>query len=275
MIVCKFGGTSMANAETIGLVKQIISLDADRRYIVVSAPGRRNPADSKVTDMLISLKNDFDNGRDVSKGIDALCARFQDIAQKFGIDFDASCEFEKIYRALTLGASDDYVKSRGEYLSAKLLSKILGVPFVDAADLVKFGTDGVDYETTLANIANALKAFDRAVLPGFYGSDKDGQIVTFSRGGSDVSGALVAAAVKADVYENWTDVDGVFSADPRKDSTARLIDRLTYDEMYALALSGANVLHKDAVYPAERACVPINIKNTFNRYAAGTWIMKE
>lgn len=275
MIVCKFGGTSLANAETIGLVKQIISLDADRRYIVVSAPGRRNPADSKVTDMLISLKNDFDKGRDVSDGIDALCARFQDIAQKFGIDFDASCEFEKIYRALTLGASDDYVKSRGEYLSAKLLSKILGVPFVDAADLVKFGTDGVDYETTLANIANALKAFDRAVLPGFYGSDKDGQIVTFSRGGSDVSGALVAAAVKADVYENWTDVDGVFSADPRKDDTARLIDRLTYDEMYALALSGANVLHKDAVYPAERAGVPINIKNTFNRYAAGTWIMKE
>lgn len=275
MIVCKFGGTSLANAETIELVKQIISLDADRRYIVVSAPGRRNPADSKVTDMLISLKNDFDKGRDVSKGIDALCARFQDIAQKFGIDFDASCEFEKIYRALTLGASDDYVKSRGEYLSAKLLSIILGVPFVDAADLVKFGTDGVDYETTLANIANALKAFDRAVLPGFYGSDRDGQIVTFSRGGSDVSGALVAAAVKADVYENWTDVDGVFSADPRKDDTARLIDRLTYDDMYALALSGANVLHKDAVYPAERAGVPINIKNTFNRYAAGTWIMKE
>lgn len=275
MIVCKFGGTSLANADTIGLVKQIISLDADRRYIVVSAPGRRNPADSKVTDMLISLKNDFDKGRDVSDGIDALCARFQDIAQKFGIDFDADGEFEKIYRALTLGASDDYVKSRGEYLSAKLLSIILGVPFVDAADLVKFGTDGVDYETTLANISNALKAFDRAVLPGFYGSDRDGQIVTFSRGGSDVSGALVAAAVKADVYENWTDVDGVFSADPRKDDTARLIDRLTYEDMYALALSGANVLHKDAVYPAERAGVPINIKNTFNRYAAGTWIMKE
>ncbi|MBQ9276089.1 MAG: hypothetical protein IJ226_00665 [Clostridia bacterium] len=275
MIVCKFGGTSMANAETIGLVKDILDSDAERRYIVVSAPGKRNPSDIKVTDMLISLKRDFDKGQDVSTHIEALRARFVGIATKFLVDFDLDGEFETIYSMLTAGASEDYVKSRGEYLSAKLLSKIFDVPFVDTAELVKFDTDGVDYESTLANLAGALKTCDRAVLPGFYGSDKDGNIVTFSRGGSDISGALVAAAVNADVYENWTDVDGVYTADPRKDSSARHIDRLTYDEMYALALSGANVLHKDAVYPAERAGVPINIKNTFNRYAAGTWIVKE
>ena len=197
--------------------------------------------------------------------------RFFEIGNGLKIDVGLQAEFDGIEREIG-GKNVDYAKSKGEYLSAKLLAKTLEIPFVDTKCLVKFKGETLDFDTTLANIRMVLKDVDRAVLPGFYGSDENDEIKTFSRGGSDITGALVAAAMRADAYENWTDVDGVFSADPRKDETATRFERLTYKEMYALACSGANVLHKDAVFPVEKFGIPLKIKNTFNPYCKGTLI---
>ncbi len=269
MKVCKFGGTSVASADSIKRVAGIVKSDSQRRYIVVSAPGKRWAGDEKITDMLYALLSA--KGKEFDELSSKLQGRFFAIKQVLGLRLDLSREFEDLTEKILSGAGKDFVASRGEYLLAKMFAEYLNARFVDVKDIVKFKGDALDFESTITNIKYSLND-ELTVIPGFYGSREDGEVKTFSRGGSDITGALVACAVVADIYENWTDVDGVYSADPRKDASARLIEHLTYKEMYKLAKSGANVLHEDAVYPAERAHIPINIKNTFNPSALGTII---
>lgn len=261
----------MANAETIKQVESIILADDTRRYIVVSAPGKREREDAKVTDLLYRLKRVFDEGSNFKEVLSLLQDRFFEICRGLEVDIDVQAELDDLKEKLEGGASEDFVASRGEYLSAKILARKLGFSFCDTQELVRFKGNDLALDETIDNLSSTLKGFKRAVLPGFYGSDERG-VKTFSRGGSDITGALVAAAVCADVYENWTDVDGVYTADPRKDKNAKFIENLTYDEMFDLAKSGANVLHKDAVYPAQIAGIKINIKNTFNPSSIGTTI---
>ena len=271
MKVCKFGGSSMSNAYAVACVEKIIRADESRRYIVVSAPGKRDKDDKKVTDLLYLAKDKFDRGENFFEVFEVIKTRFLDLEIELQVDAKLECELEEIKDKIAGGASRDFVASRGEYLSAKLLAKKLDVPFCDTQNLVWFEGDNLALDKTIENLSAKLKSFERAVLPGFYGSNALG-IKTFTRGGSDITGALVAAAVRADVYENWTDVDGIFTADPRKDTTARFVEKLTYKEMYTLALRGANVLHKDAVYPVEAAGIKINVRNTFNPDCKGTII---
>lgn len=260
----------MATAETIKQVEQIIRADDERRFVIVSAPGKRYAGDVKVTDLLYRLKRQYDDGKNFDEVFETLENRFLEIAQGLEVDVEIDKEFEHVKRSLANGV--DYVASRGEYLAGKILAKRLDVPFADAKDLVRFDGDALDFEKTIANLKATLSDCKRAVIPGFYGADENGNIRTFSRGGSDVSGALVANAMDADVYENWTDVDGIYTADPRKDKDAKLIERLGFEDMFALAKSGANVLHKDAVFPARQKSIPINVRNTFNPSCKGTLV---
>ena len=263
----------MASCESIRLVENILRTDKERRFVVVSAPGKRFDGDEKVTDLLITAKRLHDEGEDFCPVLKKLQERFCELERELGVSIDAARELEIIARNMIDGESIDYVASRGEYLSAKLFAKVWTQPFVDAASLVKFRLDGtLNFDETTRNLHSALSGMEGAVLPGFYGSDEKG-IKTFSRGGSDVTGALVARALNADAYENWTDVDGVYDANPKTDKNAKLIERLTYKEMFKLAANGANVLHKDAVYPVADAGIPINIRNTFNPNSIGTWIV--
>ena len=258
----------MASADSIKRVVDIIKSDDTRRYIVVSAPGKRFDGDEKITDLLYALYRSKDDFGEIYAKIES---RFLSLKQELDLHLDIDRELDELATRIFKGVSEDFVVSRGEYLSAKILAEVLGAEFVDAKDTVVFSDDGtVNAEITVSKLKSALSD-DLVVLPGFYGSLK-GDIKTFSRGGSDISGAIVAAAVRADVYENWTDVDGVYSANPKTDKNARLIERMTYKEMFDLSAKGANVLHKDAVYPVERAGIPINVRNTFNPMCEGTYI---
>lgn len=268
----KFGGTSMANAESIRRVRDIILADSEAKYVVVSAPGKREPSDTKVTDMLIALYSEKSEAGRRAR-LDAITARFDAIINDLGLDLDLSGEYEKILSGEQSG-SYDYVVSRGEYLSARVLAKLLGYEFVDAADIVRFGADGrLDDDATQKLASDRLRVAMKAVVPGFYGTDAEGRVKTFSRGGSDVSGAIVAKAVGASVYENWTDVDGFMVCDPRKVKNPRIIEMLTYRELRELAYMGASVLHPEAVFPVNKSGIPINIRNTFNPSAKGTMIV--
>lgn len=270
----KFGGTSMANADSIGKVRDIVLGDAEARYVVVSAPGKREPSDTKVTDMLIALYRD-PTAEGKKRTFDAIVKRFDDIISELGIDLDLSDDYAEIFgRATEESASYDYIVSRGEYLSAKVLAALIGYEFVDAADIVRFGPDGrLDSDLTLSLASDRLRVAYKAVVPGFYGLDVLGNIKAFSRGGSDISGAIVAEAVGARVYENWTDVDGFMVCDPRVVKNPKIIEMLTYRELRELAYMGASVLHPEAVFPVNKSGIPINIRNTFNPSAKGTMIV--
>ena len=264
----------MANGDSIGRVRDIIEGDAEARYVVVSAPGKRAPSDTKVTDMLISLyKEESADGK--KRVFDAIKKRFDDIVSDTGADVDLSADYAEIYeRATEENASYDYIVSRGEYLSAKVLAALIGYEFVDAADIVRFGADGrLDAELTRSLASDRLRVAYKAVVPGFYGTDGAGNVKAFSRGGSDISGAIVAEAVGARVYENWTDVDGFMVCDPRVVKNPKLIDMVTYGELRELAYMGASVLHPEAVFPVNKSGIPINIRNTFNPSAKGTMIV--
>ncbi len=271
MKALKFGGTSMSAVESIGIVKNIILSDAERRFVVVSAPGKAL-GEKKVTDMLIAVSK-----VEPAKRIEAFSpvkSRF--IALVKGLNLNGNlldADFAEIEAKLCV-ASYDYIVSRGEYLSAKLLAAYLGYDFIDAAGLIKF-RDGSYYddEYTEKVCALGLKGHNCAVIPGFYGSDAKGNIVTFSRGGSDISGAIVARAVGATVYENFTDVDGFMTCDPRTVPHAALLDILTYKELRELAYMGANVLHPESIFPVRKANIPIHILNTFNPDSCGTMIV--
>lgn len=273
-IVLKFGGSSLADAAQIRKAADIIRSDPARRYVVCSAPGKRSGNDVKVTDLLYQCQDAARSGGDFAAPLAQIEQRFQEIVQELGVDFDLAGEIAVISRELNAGVSRAYLASRGEYLNSKLIAAYLGFPFVDAADCVCFDAEGIlDAEETNRRLFAALSPLEHAVLPGFYGSGPAGEIVTFSRGGSDVTGALVARAVMASLYENWTDVSGMLAADPRIVPNPRQIDYISYQELRELSYMGFSVFHEDAVFPCQKAGIPINIRNTNRPADPGTMIV--
>ena len=273
MLVSKFGGSSLADAAQFEKVREIVLADPARRYIVPSAPGKRGSGDEKVTDLLYQAYDAHQEGRPFSHILERIRARFDAIAAELRLDISLEEEFFVIERSIREGASRAYAASRGEYLCGRLLAKYLDFPFVDAAKVVRFSKSGALLEEdTNSLLGDTLQGLPRAVIPGFYGADDEGNIHTFSRGGSDVSGALVARAVNADVYENFTDVTGFRMADPRIIPDAQYISRITYRELRELSYMGATVLHEDAVFPVRKAGIPTNIKNTNDPKHPGTMI---
>ena len=274
--VAKFGGSSVADALQIEKTRKIIENDGDIRYVVVSAPGKRFKEDSKITDLLYLCKTHIEHKIPYQQIFQVIYDRFMAVEVNLGVDVGLKEEFEEIRRQLEAGASADYIASRGEYLNALMIAAYLGFDFVDAAKIVKFDEKGrFMEELTDKSIRNELEKHERAVIPGFYGSKIDGTIETFSRGGSDITGALVARAVKADVYENWTDVSGFLMADPRIVKDPKPISTVSYKELRELSYMGASVLHEDAIYPARVANIPINIRNTNRPEDPGTIITAE
>ena len=273
-ITVKFGGTSLATAAQIEKVAAIIHADPARRFVVASAPGKRTKDDTKVTDLLYRCYDLAAAGADFSEPLDEIRTRFGDIIRDLGVRFDLEPELDAIRAHLEAAPNRDFMASRGEYLGSKILAAHLGFPFVDAAEMIRFRDDGLlDDETTTRMMQERLSTLDRAVIPGFYGSRSDGTVHTFSRGGSDVTGALVALATRSNLYENWTDVSGMLSADPRIVEDPHVIEYITYTELRELSYMGATVLHEDAVFPVRRAGIPINIRNTNRPEDPGTMIV--
>lgn len=273
MIVAKFGGSSLADAAQFQKVKDIVLADSRRRVIVPSAPGKRFDSDDKITDLLYRCYREQQAGEAFENTFEIICGRYLEIARDLKLSIDIMPYLNEIRRRISEGASADYCASRGEYLNGLLLSDYLGFPFLDAAEVILFDAKGVlDSETTNLALRKRLKDMPGAVLPGFYGSDTDGKIRVFSRGGSDITGALAARAVQAEVYENWTDVSGFLMADPRIVPAPNPISHITYHEMYELSCAGATVLHEDSVYPVSRAGIPTNVRNTNMPDHPGTMI---
>lgn len=274
--VAKFGGSSVADALQIKKIQNIVENDEDIKYVVVSAPGKRYSEDSKVTDLLYLCKTHIEHKIPYQQIFQVIYDRFMAVQVNLGVDIDLDAEFDEIKRNLEDGASADYIASRGEYLNALLIAAYLGYDFVDSAKMVRFDEKGRFMEDlTNTNIQKEMKHHETAVIPGFYGAKTDGSIKTFSRGGSDITGALVARAVGADVYENWTDVSGFLMADPRIVNNPKPISTVSYKELRELSYMGASVLHEDAIYPARVANIPINIRNTNKPEDPGTIITSE
>ena len=274
--VAKFGGTSMADAKSITKVAEIIKQDAKRRYVVVSAPGKRFSQDHKVTDMLYACYHDLQINGECKDTFDKIRERFRGIVADRAIDLDIDSYLDKVEEEMNKYDSAEFCASRGEYLSAVIMAKVLGYAFIDAKDIMVFDENG-DFQAELTNekVKSALASVERAVVPGFYGGDEAGIVHTFSRGGSDVSGAVIARAVGASLYENWTDVNGFMSADPRIVDNPKPIATLSYKELRELAYMGANVLHPESIFPVRISKIPINIRNTFCPTADGTMIVAD
>jgi len=276
MKVCKFGGSSLANAEQIKKIKQIIDLDPERNYVVPSAPGKRFDDDIKVTDLLIAFHNAVTNGED----FEAICAdiseRFVQIRDGLNLDTDIESYLNTVKEDVRNSAGYDYTISRGEFLNGLLIADYLGYDFIDAADVIFFNSDG-EYksEKTRTVLRGRLSHSKKAVVPGFYGSMPNGKVKTFSRGGTDITGAIVARAARADLYENWTDVSGFLMADPRIVANPKQIKNISYRELRELAYMGATVLHEDSIFPVFKANIPINIKNTNKPSDEGTFIVPQ
>jgi len=276
MKVCKFGGSSMASGDTIKRVADIIRSDADRRYVVVSAPGKRFKEDIKITDSLLNAYQESRKGKPLAGLLKPIFDRFIGIAEDLGIKdkIDLDGIFGEIEEGVAASPIPDYAAAQGERLSAMLLAAYLGYEFVDAREIVRFSDNGqfnAEYTNDLAR-KRLLEKTTGVVIPGFYGATSAGMIRTFSRGGSDVSGAIVARAVKAEIYENWTDVNGFLTADPRIVENPKPIPELSYRELRELSYMGANVLHPESIFPVRKANIPINIKNTFDPTNPGTMI---
>ncbi len=264
-IVCKFGGSSLAAGDRFLRVRDIVRGDPARRAVVVSAPGRRGGADEKITDRLIRYAQTGDEAQ-----WRAVETRFREIGETIGQD--AAPLLWETREAIHQRGSEAFAAGRGEYLSARLLARLLGFRFVDAADCVRFSEGGaLDRAATRREMLRCLCG-EPFVLPGFYGADALGRAFVLPRGGGDITGALVAASLGADVYENWTDVDGVYDRDPAADPRARRQRRLTYEQMEALADAGARVLHPDSLRPAREAQIPVHVRSSFLPQAGGTWI---
>ena len=273
VITAKFGGTSLADASQIRKVAEIIKSNPERKYVVASAPGKRFPDDIKVTDLLYSCYSEFAKGNEYSGVLAKIKARYSDIISELGITFDIGAEIDTIEFELKKYPPADYLASRGEYLNSKIIAQFMGWPFVDAADVIFFDETGIfDGAKTYPALGEKLKDLPNAIIPGFYGSTPDGRIKTFSRGGSDITGSIVARSVNADLYENWTDVSGMLSADPRIVDRPKPIDYITYTELRELSYMGASVLHEDAVFPVRKAGIPVNIRNTNSPDDNGTLI---
>ena len=275
--VVKFGGSSLADAEHFRQVASIVKADPTRKYVVPSAPGKRSKEDTKVTDMLYGCY-ELIKAREPREVIDAaydkICERYNGIIKELGLNFDISGELEYVKNAMLHSSGRDYAASRGEYLNGLILAKYLGFAFIDAESVIYFRDNGTfDEEKTNAAVAEELAKNEYAVIPGFYGVMPNGTIKTFSRGGSDITGSIVARAAKATIYENWTDVSGFMMADPRLVNNPCIIQEITYRELRELSYMGATVLHEDAVFPVRGAGIPINIRNTNRPDDEGTWIV--
>lgn len=272
--VVKFGGSSLASAEQFRKVIEIIKADPARRYVVPSAPGKRFKDDTKVTDMLYACYALAEQGKDFSKDLAKIMDRYQEIIDGLGLELSLKDEFLLIEKNFKEKAGNNYAASRGEYLNGIIMAAYLGYTFIDAATVIKFTEDGqLDADLTNQLLSDRLAECDAAVIPGFYGSMPDGSVKTFSRGGSDITGSIVAKAAKVDVYENWTDVSGFLIADPRIIDNPMGIDVITYKELRELSYMGAGVLHEDAIFPVRQQGIPINIRNTNVPEDAGTWIV--
>ncbi len=274
--VAKFGGTSLADANQIKKVAKIVQDDPSRKFIVVSAPGKRSADDEKVTDLLLALREG--NGRSFSENFEVIRRRFFDIVAELGVSYDLIAEDFSSLREFAGKDGRDHLVSRGEYICAKIFAAYRGFDFIDAASFVRFNEDGVFdlkasmHEWGTLELSPEAKGF---VIPGFYGALPNGKIKTFSRGGSDFSGAVVAGVVGAELYENWTDVSGMFSADPRVVKNPRRIKEITYRELRELTYMGASVLHDEVVFPLKDAGIPILIKNTNAPHEEGTLIVPD
>jgi len=272
--VVKFGGSSLASAEQFKKSADIIRSEASRRFVVPSAPGKRFSADTKVTDLLLACYDRASAGEDFSRVFADIVSRYDDIINGLGLSTDLSAEYSAIEKRLSEGTTRDYVASRGEYLNARILSEYIGYDFLDAAEVIFFDADGrFDASKTDRIMSERLSGAKNAVIPGFYGSMPDGSIKTFSRGGSDITGAIVARAVMADIYENWTDVSGFLMCDPRIVENPHPIKIITYRELRELSYMGATVLHEESIFPVKLAGIPINIRNTNRPSDIGTMIV--
>ena len=272
--VVKFGGSSLASAEQFKKVGAIIHADENRKFVVPSAPGKRFGSDTKVTDMLYGCYALAEKNLDFTKEIDAIKARYQEIIDGLGLDLSLESEFEVIVENFKKKAGSHYAASRGEYLNGIIMATYLGYEFVDPAEVIRFDNEGnFDADITNKLLSARLQDVERAVVPGFFGAKEDGTVQTFSRGGSDITGSIVAKAVRADVYENWTDVSGILVADPRIIENPQGIEMITYSELRELAYMGFNVLHEDAIFPVRKEGIPINIRNTNAPEDEGTWIV--
>ena len=276
MKVVKFGGSSMADAGQYRKIREILQADPERKVVVVSAAGKRTKDDHKITDLLYLCHAHTQYGVDCSGIFEMISSRYLQIRDDLGIDLDLETEFADFKQRIdNKELNADEIASRGEYFSAKLMAAYLGFQFIDSADWVKFNYDGtVDQDATYEALQNLVVQGIGAVIPGFYGLMPDGHIRTFSRGGSDITGALAAAALDADVYENWTDVSGILMADPRLVENPMAIPQVTYDELRELSYSGASVLHEDAIFPVREKNIPLNIRNTNDPEAPGTMIQE-
>ena len=274
--VVKFGGSSLADANQFRKVAEIIRSDKSRRYVVPSAPGTRFDDDTKVTDMLYTCYDNVGEGKNATAEFLPIAERFDGIISDLGLTLSLDHEYEKIIENFHKRAGRDYAASRGEYLNSIILANYLGFQFVDAAKCVFFTAEGeFDADLTDACLSSILSGYSEAVIPGFYGAKPDGTIQTFSRGGSDFTGSVVAKAIGAELYENWTDVSGFLAADPRIVDNPEIIDFITYKELRELSYMGASVLHQNAIFPVRTAKIPINIRNTNSPSAAGTMIVPE
>ena len=274
--VLKFGGSSLADSGQFLKVKNIVEADEDRRVVVVSAPGKRHDNDNKITDLLYLCNAHLKYNASYEDIFQMIQDRYQEIKENCGLSLDLEAEFAEIRSHMRKGMSVDYLVSRGEYLNAKLMADYLGYTFVDAKDVIRFGQNGkVDRKETEALFKAEFQKHDHIVLPGFYGALPGGNIRTFSRGGSDVTGAIAAASLDADLYENWTDVTGILMADPRIVENPQTMATVTYAELRELSYMGASVLHEDTVFPVRRKNIPLNIRNVNQPEEAGTMIMEE
>ncbi len=272
--VCKFGGTSMADANAIRQVKSIIDADKSRKFVVVSAPGKRFKDDIKITDMLYRCYNEVLEKGNCKQTFSIIRKRFVEIVKDLGLSLDIDSILDKTENDIVNNKSADFSASRGEYLSAIIIAEFLGFTFVDAADIIRFDSHGkLNQDYTDDKTSSKLSSLEKVVVPGFYGKNFQGDIKTFSRGGSDITGSIIARAMKVDVYENWTDVSGFLVCDPRIVPEAKVIKQITYKEVRELSYMGASVLHAEAISPVMKRRIPINIKNTFKPEDEGTMIV--
>ncbi len=273
--VVKFGGSSLASASQFKKAGDIVRAEKSRRYVVPSAPGKRDSRDTKITDMLYRCYGKAERGEDYTKEWAFIRSRFDEIIGGLSLSLSLDEEFDEIQTQFKKKAGKDYAASRGEFLNGIIMAAYLGFEFIDAANVIFFDRSGhLDEKKTNESLSERLKECEYAVIPGFYGCDPDGRVVTFSRGGSDVTGSLVAKAVHADLYENWTDVSGFLVADPRIIKDPEVIETITYRELRELSYMGATVLHEDAIFPVRKEGIPINIRNTNKPEDPGTLIVE-
>ena len=273
--VVKFGGSSLADAKQFAKVGEIIRSDPSRVYVVPSAPGKRNDNDIKVTDLLYECYELAKDGKNFYEPFLAVKDRYNEIIQGLNLNLSLTESFDEIENKLLNSPEKDYTASRGEYLNGLIMANYLGFEFIDASEVIFFDENGnFDGEKTNSILSPKLEEINNAVIPGFYGLGHDGKIKTFSRGGSDITGSIVASACRAGVYENWTDVSGLLMADPHIVSNPSVIKNITYRELRELSYMGASVMHEDAIFPVKKAGIPINIRNTNSPDDAGTWIVE-